>query len=191
MPAAARRPSLTPATSTEEFRAWYWLKEELVAFCRAHDLSSAGLKREIEARICAYLSGNEDRRPRVQPRRDGVMPQEFTPQTVIGKGWRCSPALGAFFRSVVGRSFRFNGPMRAFIHAAEGSTLADAAIVYQNSVRPGAPKRPIAEQLEYNRHFREFFRDHPGASRDAAIAAWWIKRSSRRQDNSGDERPRK
>ncbi len=180
MPAAAQRPSLTPAMSAEEFRAWYWLKEDLVAFCRAHDLSRAGLKREIEARICAYLSGSEKSKPRVQPRRAGVMPREFALETIIGKGWRCSPVLGSYLRSVLGRSFHFNQAMRTFIHTAEGRTLRDACLLYQNSVRPGAPKAAIPEQLEYNRHFREYFRDHPKATRDEAIAAWRRKRASRK-----------
>ena len=70
--------------------------------------------------------------------------------------------------------------MRDFIHHQPGRTLAEAAICYQQSVRPGRKKAAIPEQLEYNRHFREYFQQNPDASRRDAIAAWWVKRGARR-----------
>jgi hypothetical protein len=82
---------------------------------------------------------------------------------VIGKGWRCNPALGAYFRQVVGSSFRFNATVRDFIHEGVGHTLADATICYKASVRSSAPKPSIPKQLEYNQHFKNFFAAHPRA----------------------------
>ena len=86
------------------------------------------------------------------------MPKDFSLDTVIGEGWRCGPKLGAFLREVVGGGFHFNAETRDFIHNGAGKTLADAAIRYRESVRPGRTKSKIPEQLEYNRQFREFFR---------------------------------
>ena len=108
------------------------------------------------------------------------MPTHFTLETTIGQGWRCGPALGALFRQTLGNSFHFNAEMRDFIHQQAGRTLRDAALCYQQSVRSGRRTSAIPEQLEYNRHFREYFRENPGASREAAIAAWWVKRAARR-----------
>ena len=48
-------------------------------------------------------------------------------------------------------------PGRRFIHRAPGTTLADAVLVYQYSIRLGAPKTAIPEQPEDNQHFREYF----------------------------------
>ena len=107
------------------------------------------------------------------------MPREFTLDTVIGTGWRCGPALGRFMRQELGAGFHFNAETRDFIHNGRGRTLAEAAICYQNSVMPGREQPTIPEQLEYNRHFREYFATHPGATRDEAIAAWWVKRCAR------------
>ncbi len=49
------RPELTKNLSPENFRAFYWLKEELVAFCREHQISTAGSKIELTDRIIYFL----------------------------------------------------------------------------------------------------------------------------------------
>ena len=101
------RPALKASLSAEEFEAWYWLKEELVLFCRRHHLSTVGLKRELQARIVNHLSGNITS-PNASPRsRTGTMPAQFTLDTVIGEGWRCGPSLGAFFKQTLGTGFHF------------------------------------------------------------------------------------
>lgn len=174
------RPDLTDSLTSEDFRAWYWLKEELVAFARKHGISTTGLKREIEARIAAHLDGAIPSRRAITPKRPGRMPSDFTLDTVIGEGWRCGPALGRFFREQLGNGFHFNAETRDFIHNGSGKTLAEAAICYQNSIMPGRERPAIPEQLQYNRHFREYFATHPGATREQAISAWWEKRGSRR-----------
>jgi hypothetical protein len=103
------------------------------------------------------------------------MPDQFTLSSVIGPNWRCSQALRAFFEAHVGPSFHFNAAMRAFISQQQGKTLKEALEHYKHSLH--APKPPISEQFEYNRHMREFHLSNPGASRAQAVAAWWAKRS--------------
>src|SRR5438128_5629029 len=95
----SERPTLTTQTSPRDFRAFYWLKEELIAFCRAHGLRTTGSKQQLNARIEHFLSTgsaqlDEPLLPR-QPRH--AMPTAFAPETVIGQGWRCSEPLRAFF----------------------------------------------------------------------------------------------
>ena len=107
------------------------------------------------------------------------MPETFTPDTVIGAGWRCNPALGAYLRKTIGKGFHFNAPTREFIHKGVGRTLADAVICFRESTLPGAAKSSIPRQLKYNQHFRDFFAAHPGATRQQAISSWWEKRSRR------------
>ena len=178
------RPRLTRSLPAAEFAAWYWLKQELAAFCRRAGLATGGSKLELAERITAYLLGELPVRRAARRGKAGRMPAEFAPGTVIGAGWRCNPALGAYLRGVCGEGFRFNAAMREFIHTGAGRTLAEAALCYQVSVRPGAPKTEIAPQLEYNRHFREYFREHPGATRERAIEAWWVRRGERRERDS-------
>ncbi|SCW68811.1 hypothetical protein SAMN02910456_02606 [Ruminococcaceae bacterium YRB3002] len=49
------RPLLSKETGSAEFTKWYWLKEELVAFCRAEGIPASGSKEILTARICEYL----------------------------------------------------------------------------------------------------------------------------------------
>ncbi len=171
----SQRPALSRRLGEDEFRRWYWLKEELVAFCRSSGIPAGGAKPEITRRVAAHLSG----RPLVttaRVARTGSMPPSFEPSTLIGEGWRCSPALGAFFKQQCGRGFRFDAVMRDFIHTQAGRTLAEAVDCWRNS---RSATREIPTQLEYNRHMRDFFAQHPDASREQAIAAWWAKRSQR------------
>ena len=43
------RPDLTRQLSAQDFRDYYWLKEELLAFCRAQGLSTLGSKAALTA----------------------------------------------------------------------------------------------------------------------------------------------
>ncbi|MEM8545773.1 MAG: SAP domain-containing protein, partial [Cyanobacteria bacterium P01_H01_bin.119] len=59
MAAPPQRPPLntfrpTPENATE-FRRWYWLKAELVAYCKQTGLKSTGQKADIAERIGQYL----------------------------------------------------------------------------------------------------------------------------------------
>ena len=98
--------------------------------CRLFALSTAGSKLELEDRIRRHLSGIA---PTVAAKRRaiGKMPTVFTQKSVIGNGWRCNPALGAYMRQVCGSGFRFNAAMRHFIHNGEGLTLAEAVVCYR------------------------------------------------------------
>ncbi|MEY4500343.1 MAG: hypothetical protein RIS52_233, partial [Pseudomonadota bacterium] len=51
---------------------------------------------------------------------------------------------------------------------------------FEESVKPGQPKRVIAPSLEYNQHTRAFFAANPGSTRQDAIASWWDKRGKRK-----------
>lgn len=51
----AERPELNEVRTSAEFRAFYYLKEELTAFCRERGIPSSGGKPEIAARIAHYL----------------------------------------------------------------------------------------------------------------------------------------
>lgn len=150
------RPPLTEKTSAAEFRAYYWLKEELVAFCRSAGLSTAGSKQEIAERIARFLeTGIREATAPAGGKVSGQMPDRFTRETVIGQGWRCSEPLRAFFSAETGKPFRFNQVMRDFVKYGQGKTLGEALDVWQAATE--APERTeIAPQFEYNRHMRAY-----------------------------------
>jgi hypothetical protein len=171
------RPTLNSTLSTEEFLRWYWLKSELLQFCRKASLQTTGSKPELTARIAIFLAGETPERS-VELRRNAVMPSGFSLNTIIEEGWRCSPALGAFFRKEAGKGFRFNLATRNFIHTKAGYTLEDAVNCYKHSVQPGATKQPIIPQNQYNQHTRDYYQANPKATRTEVINAWKSRRRS-------------
>ena len=204
------RPQLTADLEPVTFAAWYWLKSELIAFCRTAGLGSTGDKRTVQARIeqhlvatqrlvatqsrCVHSEPSADAaqrgitsvggrankrgrrsRPPSRSSTTDAMPDSFSHSTIIGRGWRCTNALRAFFVAELGKRFRFNGALRDFIHANAGKTLADALVIYRSS--SNQPTSEIGAQFEYNRHMRAFFRAHRNATPEQARAAWWAERN--------------
>jgi hypothetical protein len=180
------RPPLTKHLSPEDFRSFYWLKQELMEFCREHGLATTGSKKDLELRVETCLrTGSATEKPaqggapRVKGQMPRPMPLEFRRETVIGPGWRCSQALRAFFEREIGPQFHFNGLMRDFIKHGAGKTLQEAIKAWETEQQPKAAKE-IAPQFEYNRHMREYFQAHPGAALPEAIQAWKDKKARRR-----------
>jgi hypothetical protein len=172
------RPLLTPALSPENFRAWYWLKKELQDFCSAQALPTTGSKEDLNARVLAHVLGEPlpstlTARPSA---RRSPMPQSLTPDTVIGPGWRLNAALRDFFVANTTPAFRFNQPLRDLFKNPQGQRLAQALVVYQNSLIQGS--LPIQRQFQFNQHIRDYFEQHPGATRAQALQAWQDKRQT-------------
>lgn len=176
------RPALTTDLPVSEFRSFYWLKAELLTFCRLHSLSTHGSKIEISERIATFLAtGTRSLLPPARQQSER-MPITFTRQSVIGSGWRCSEPLRAFFRSEVGPHFRFDQVMREFIAQGAGKTLQEAIEAWQQP----RSATTIAPQFEYNRHMRAFFATQPDATREEAIRDWNEQRAQRRSPASED-----
>ena len=169
------RPNLSVSLSKAEFLENYWLKEELVAFCRAEKLATSGSKEEVTERIAHFLETGERLGARKVFRKKGAMPAVFSRETVIGEGWRCTQELRAFFEQETVLKFHFNGFMRDFIgESGVGQTLGDAIERWEASKR--APKGEIGKQFEYNQHMRDYFEANPDATREEAMQAWRERR---------------
>jgi hypothetical protein len=175
------RPALDLQLSAETFLRYYWLKNELAAFCRSCGLPANGPKQMLTQRIAKYLETGlktieRDSVPGKSASRSR-MPLIFTRSTIIGPGWRCSQALRTFFEQEIGRSFHFNATMRDFIHNGQGKTLQEAILAWEAAQRsPG--KKQIAPQFEYNQHVRDYLEANPGAGLQAAIHAWNERKQS-------------
>jgi SAP domain-containing new25/Domain of unknown function (DUF6434) len=176
------RPPLDSNISAEDFKAFYWLKEELMGFCRGYGLPTSGSKQVLTERIVVFLTTGSAPvpKPAAKRRSVGKMPERFTREMVIGSGWRCSQALRAFFLQEIGPQFHFNSVMRDFIKDGAGRTLQEAIAAWEAERSQPKTEKEIAPQFEYNRHFREYFKTHPGATREEAIAAWKVKRAQRK-----------
>ncbi|MFM8396263.1 MAG: DUF6434 domain-containing protein [Pirellula sp.] len=171
------RPKLSRRLTEDRFLQHYWLKRELVEFCRSFGLPSSGSKEQLTNRVADHLAGRTmSAIPRKSSRKD-PLPDTLTVRTKIGAGWRCSHQLRAFFVAHFGSGFRFNEAIRKFIATGQGKTLGQALEVYRESLKTEA--KPIGSQFQYNRHMRQFKLDHPGASHAQAVAAWWEFRQGR------------
>ena len=174
------RPNLTKTLVSDDFMAYYWLKTELVSFCRTEGMPSSGSKGDLTERIRHYLETGQIKKS-VRKTTKTDMPDKFSRETVIGKNWRCSQSLRAFFEQEIGSKFHFNGVMRDFIKQdGVGLPLQAAIDCWHEAQQQPASEKEIGAQFEYNRHFREYFKQNPGATRQEAIAAWNEKKAKRK-----------
>ncbi len=176
------RPRLNATISVDNFRDFYWLKVELLAFCRQAKLPSSGSKKELADRIEHFLHTGKvsPAKSRSSGKSRGAMPMAFTRQTVIGSNWRCSQGLRAFFEAELGSTFHFDKVMRDFIKYEEGKTLQDAINVWQEAKDNPRKKTEIAPQFEYMRHMRKYFEEHPDSTREEALKLWHEKKAQRK-----------
>lgn len=185
-----KRPPLTSSLSVDDFRTHYWLKAELVDFCRRNGISGTGGKIEIAKRIEQFLQTGKvaasrasiSRRPATNP-----MPDTLTRKSIIGPGWRCTEALREFFVREAGPQFHFNGAMREFVRQGAGKTLGEGIAIWEASRREPKGSSKIAPQFEFNRHMRAYFKANPGKSHADAVNAWKktkAERGRRRRDDA-------
>ena len=56
-----KRPVLNKEISVEDYKNFYWYKEELIEFCRSENISKSGGKIELANRIIQYLQTGEEK----------------------------------------------------------------------------------------------------------------------------------
>lgn len=165
------RPPLTRDLTGTELRRWYWLKDELAVFARQCGLSAAGDKQELTDRVADFLDG----RPVAAPvRRSAAGPQLTGPLSgsmPIPPGQRCSQVVRGWFVAQVGSGFRFDGPMRGFFAATDGTQTLDDALRHWHATRDRGPDE-IGGQFELNRFARRWHAAHPGGSHGDMLSAW-------------------
>ncbi len=172
------RPNLTKEISVEDFRDYYWLKEELQSFCRKNGISTSGSKIEISARIETFLLTGEIKKPS----RNSKVHKKIEPQidlsldTVITENHRCSQDVRAFFKTVIPK-FHFSTYIQSYFKNNVGRTYRDVVTAWQGEEerkKDPSYKKKIAPQFEYNQFIHDFFADpkNQGKSREEAIAAW-------------------
>lgn len=172
------RPALTKDIHIQSFKDYYWLKEELQAFCREHGLSASGSKTEISERIELFLRTGEIKKPTraSSSMKKAVASAELTLDTVITENHRCSQEVRAFFKSVIPK-FHFSTYIQNYFKENVGKTYRDAVDAWvEEEKRKKEPtyKKKIAPQFEYNQFIRDYFADpsNQGKNREAAIEAW-------------------
>jgi hypothetical protein len=130
-----QRPLLDSAISLDDFCSFYWLKEELVTFCREHHIPSTGSKEAINTKIKEFLatgtykqgkSGEEGEIASKRPKRTNSLQEPLSVSTIITEGYRSDQAHRAFFQSIIGPHFHFTVHFMNFMKENIGKTYQDA-----------------------------------------------------------------
>lgn len=173
----SERPELSRDISAEVFRNYYYLKEELVKFCRKYDLQTTGSKQELTDRIAYFLETGKKKRAsskRIQAESIG----EITENTLIEANIVCSEKHRAFFKERIGKAFSFNVAFQKWLKSNAGKTYADAIQAYYAILEEKKKSKTVIDkQFEYNTYIRDFFADNNGMSLENAIKCWKYKKS--------------
>ena len=170
------RPSLDKHLDSKTFRDFYYLKEELIGFCRNNDLPTSGGKLEITERIAYFLDTGRVLSAGTAKKKVTTI-SSITKDTEIEANFVCSERHRAFFKEHIGNSFSFNVAFQKWLKSNPGKTYKEAISAYYKILedkRKG--KSQIDKQFEYNTYIRDFFADNQGKSLEQAIKCWKYKK---------------
>ncbi len=181
------RPKLNKEISPADFSDFYWLKEELVAFCKAQGIHSSGGKIEITKRIRLFLETGEINDTPDFPKAKSVSKFDWnhevlTLETKITDNYKNSENVRKFLSDRIGKHFRFNVPFMKWTRQNCGKTLRDAIAEWNRIYELKKDKNTRTEidpQFEYNRYIRAFLSDNPDMTVKDAIKYWKLKRANR------------
>lgn len=159
------------------FRNTYYLKSELVHFCKENNLQASGSKEELTKRILTYLTSGENIKGN-QHRIKKIDIKDITLDTVIETPFVCSELHRAFFKKHIGSSFKFNVQFQNWLKQKHGNTYQDAITAYYEIIEyKKNHKSVIGKQFEYNTYIRDFFLENKDKTLEDAITCWKYKKS--------------
>ena len=169
------RPKLELNMSSSVFSNYYYLKDELVQFCKQYGLQPTGSKEDIVHRIAHYLDTGEKLSVTTRKMRSSHN-REIDINTIIESGIVCSQTHRAFFEENIGKGFSFNTQFQKWLKTNAGKTYGDAIDAYREiAAKKKAGKDDIGGQFEYNTYIRDFFQANKGKTLDDAIKCWKYK----------------
>lgn len=173
----SERPELSRELDSRSFRSYYYLKEELVAFCRQNNLPVSGGKMELTDRIACFLDTGTVSQATAK-RKSSVLVGEITEETIIESNIVCSEKHRAFFLEKIGKSFSFNVLFQRWLKTNAGKTYKDAIEAYRQILEEKKKsKTTIDKQFEYNTYIRDFFEANKDMRLEDAITCWKYKKS--------------
>lgn len=174
------RPKISKDLDEQGFRSFYYLKEELVVFCREEGIQTTGSKEEVTNRVAHYLKTGEKLRAQVKPKRQvpSKAERKITPESIIESDFICSESHRAFYKEHVGESFSFKVAFQKWLKENAGKTYQESIEVYEQLINEAKTKTTtIDRQFEYNTYIRDFFADNTGKTLREAILCWKTKKA--------------
>lgn len=187
IPQCMNRPKLSIQISITDFKDFYWLKEELVLFCRENGINTSGGKLELTDKISQFLiSGNiippKTPKKTAQTSTFDWNTERLSLASIITDNYRNTENVRSFFKQTIGEKFRFNVAFMDWMKANNGRTLGDAMDAWTEiaeSKKDTKYKSYIAPQFEYNTYMRDFLADNTHLTAKHAMESWKIKRDKR------------
>lgn len=173
----SERPDLDINLDSKTFKEYYYLKEELIAFCRKNDLQATGSKLDLTERIAFFLDTGK-RTYKTHTTKKAKTVDKITPDTVIEENFVCSEKHRAFYKEQIGNRFSFNVAFQKWLKSNSGKTYQDSIVAYYQILEDKKKnKTTIDKQFEYNTYIRDFFKDNKDKSLEQAIKCWKYKKS--------------
>ena len=180
------RPQLTKDLKSEDFKEYYFLKEELKEFCRNEGLKISGSKNQLEERIIYYLDTGkslDNLRP-IQSKNNysksnsnkATTSEEITLDSNLGENFKCSEDKREFFEKEIGKGFKFKVKFQKWLKTNPDKTYQDAINAYYE-LQNSKEKTKIDKQFQYNQYIRDFFKDNNDKTLEDAIKCWNYKKS--------------
>lgn len=178
------KPKLEKNISIKDFKNYYWLKTELIDFCKVLGIPRNGGKLELFNRIVSFLETGKT--PVAEPielkktiSTFDWNTEKLSISTLITDNYKNTENVRAFFIKNIGAKFKFNVAFMNWMKENKGKTLGDAIDKWQeiNILKKDKNyKTEIAPQFEYNAYMRAFLQDNPNLSAKDAMKSWMIKR---------------
>ena len=173
----SERPNLSIKLDSKTFKEYYYLKEELIDFCKKNNLQTTGGKIELTERIAKFLDTGERIVENHNTRRTKIV-DEITLDTIIEDNFVCSEKHRAFYKEQIGKTFSFNVLFQKWLKSNSGKTYKDSIEAYYKILEDKKHnKTTIDKQFEYNTYIRDFFNDNKDKSLEQAIKCWKYKKS--------------
>lgn len=182
-----KKPKLDKNISSEDFKDFYWLKKELILFCKEYDIISSGGKIEITKRIIHFLETGE----RIKSINNKIEKpksnfdwnsERLHLKTIITDNYKNTESVRTFFTSEIGKHFKFNVLFMDWMKQNVGKTLHDAVVEWNRislMKKNKNFKTEIGAQFEYNKYMRDFLKDNPNMTINDARAFWKRKRETK------------
>jgi hypothetical protein len=180
-----KRPAIDNIKTGVEFKSWYWLKSELVLFCKNKKIPSAGAKFTLIKSIAHFIEHGHNKittkvKKQLHKTTQPWSSKQLTLATVITANYTNGPNSRRFFKQHCGESFHFSIPFMSFIRANQGKKLSAAVAEWkrlaEQKTQPGF-KTIIPAGNQFNQYIRDFFADNPKATIQNARLCWHKKKA--------------
>jgi hypothetical protein len=153
----------------------------LVALCREYHLPTSGSKPDLLEYICNFI---ENKPVVIKSTRKNSKSNSFMPSldAVIDSDYTNNEVHRAFFKSIIGGTFKYNVPFINWMNENKGKKTYHEAIEIYNKIlveKKSGIKFEIGKQFEYNRYTRDFFQDNHDLTISDCIKCWNYKKNAK------------